>query len=405
MRETTRPVRVLFAHLGEEALRGSEHVVLTLLAHLDPARYRLTVWSNSRALVEACRPFGVRAEHDRFGFFLMPGAPFHPRRYWRQFTRARQLLREESIDLVHAHNLPVLQWVYPAALLAGVPVIGHIHFEESRRGRYRFLAHAADLLLAVSFAVARPYLEEDGLDPARLRVVYNGIDPNRFRCTDPSVLRTQLGLPSDAVIVGSVGALVPCKGHDLLVRAVHRLAGEFADLHLVIAGEGPERPALETLARELGINDRVHLMGSLDDPSPVYAGCDVFALASRSEAFGLVLVEASLFGKPLIATDSGGMAEVVHDGEAGFVVPTEDGEALVRAMRTLLADPALRQRLGQAAAAHARSRFSVEAMVSGIERAYADVLGADPTLAGGVRALWRKRGPYLRALRGPRGPS
>ncbi|MCS6921643.1 MAG: glycosyltransferase, partial [Elioraea sp.] len=136
--------------------------------------------------------------------------------------------------------------------------------------------------------------------------------------------------------------------------------------------------------------------------SPVYAGCDVFALASRAEAFSLVLLEASLFGKSLIATDVGGAAEAVRDGETGFLVPPDDEEALVRAMRTLLADPAVRQRLGEAGAADARSRFGVEAMVAGVERAYADVLGAAPTLTVGVRALWHKRGPYLRALRGPR---
>lgn len=178
--------------------------------------------------------------------------------------------------------------------------------------------------------------------------------------------------PNGQLVVGSVGRLDRMKGHDVLLRAIASLEG----VRVVILGEGEQRTALEQLAAELGVRDRIEMLGWVDDPRAHLPGFDVIALPSRSEGFPLAVVEAMLAARPVVATRVGSVAEAVTDGETGLLVDKDDVLGLAAALLRLHDDPAYRVRLGLRGREVARSRFTVEHMVERYERLWHEVLAA-----------------------------
>lgn len=171
-----------------------------------------------------------------------------------------------------------------------------------------------------------------------------------------------LALPQEMKRIVSVGRLAPQKGHDVLLRAFAAVAREHPGWTLTIVGEGPERQALAELAIELGIAERVDLMGSVPEPGEVLVTSDFFVMASRYEGFPNALLEAMACGLPVISTDSVGAQEIVTDGHDGLLTPVEDEAALAQAMRRLIEDPELRQRLGRNGA-EVSERYSLDRIV------------------------------------------
>ena len=161
-----------------------------------------------------------------------------------------------------------------------------------------------------------------------------------------------LPMPPDAPVVLALGRLHRNKAFDILVRALPLLPG----VHVVIAGEGPERAALLSLARDLGVADRLHLPGWRTDQAALLARCDLLACPSRHEPLGNVVIEAFSAGRPVVAADAAGPAELITPDRDGLLVPREDPEALAAAVADVLAQPALAARLGQAG----RARFEAE---------------------------------------------
>ncbi|ARV59952.1 glycosyltransferase [Nostocales cyanobacterium HT-58-2] len=172
------------------------------------------------------------------------------------------------------------------------------------------------------------------------------------------------------IMIGSVGRLDPMKGHDILLRAIAQLNG----VQVVILGEGGHRMALEKLAAELGVSDRLELPGWVDNPRAYLPQFDIFAMPSRSEGFPLAIIEAMLAARPVVATCVGSIPEAVTDGETGLLVNKDDVEGLTTALRRLRDDSALRVRLGQRGQEIARSNFTVEHMVNRYERLWREVV-------------------------------
>ena len=170
----------------------------------------------------------------------------------------------------------------------------------------------------------------------------------------PNHLRRSAGtVPAAATarepLVVTVGRLLPEKGHDILIRAFARIAGEFPQWRLMIVGEGREREALVALARDLGLGARVTLTGWMAAPEEVLARAGVFVMSSHYEGFSNALLEAIGAGLPVVSTACGGSEEMIDEGANGFVVPVNDIAALARAMHRLMSEPALRERMGASA--------------------------------------------------------
>lgn len=256
---------------------------------------------------------------------------------------------------------------------AGMPYVVYVHGKDlmkeerkarSLRGRAtgRWVLGGAAAIVANSRATAERagrLLRTLGIDPAgRVRVVHPGTDPARFRPDAPGVeaWRRRLGLDGRRVLL-SVTRLMARKGIDTALEALSRLAPERPDLAYVVAGDGPERGRLERLAADLGVAERVHFLGAVDDAElpGLYAAADVFVLPVREEpdddeveGFGIVFCEAAATGIPVVAGDSGGVADAVRDGETAFLVPPRDTAATASALARLLDDDGLRRAMGAA---------------------------------------------------------
>jgi glycosyltransferase involved in cell wall biosynthesis len=242
----------------------------------------------------------------------------------------------------------------------------------------RRLARRTDRLIAVS-----PEVRDDLLDlgigrPDQIEVVPLGLDLDPFLALDAATptgkLRAHLGLPPTTPLVGIVGRLVPIKDVATTIRAVQRLDG----VHLAVVGDGELRPVLEAEAASLGAADRVHFTGWWDDVAAVMAGLDVAALSSRNEGTPVALIEALAAGRPVVGTNVGGVRFVVEEDKSGYLVPPNDADALADRLKALLADPALRARMGDYGRARVRDRFGARRLVADMRALYADLRQGRP---------------------------
>ncbi|MDX2215238.1 MAG: glycosyltransferase family 4 protein [Oculatellaceae cyanobacterium bins.114] len=240
--------------------------------------------------------------------------------------------------------------------------------------RTRLLSLRVDAHVAVGQASARRMEDFYALGRDTVISIPNGV-PDYCSQLSPS----QNPAKSDRMIVGSIGRLDAMKAHDILLRAIAQVDG----VQVVILGEGAERPNLERLAVELGVGDRLQLLGWLDVPQAYLSGFDVVALPSRSEGFPLAMVEAMLAARPVIATRVGSMPEAIIDGQTGLLIEKDDVEGLAHALRRLRDNPHWRSQLGKTARELAIAQFTVKAMAQRYEDLWDKVLSAPQ------RSRWR----------------
>jgi glycosyltransferase involved in cell wall biosynthesis len=277
--------------------------------------------------------------------------------------RFRRLLRNFRPDVLITYNWGSVEWA-----MANTPRLSrHIHIEDGfgpeerssqirRRVLTRRLVLSRSTVVVPSRTLWRIATEVWRLHPRRVHYVPNGVDLARFAGdgTRP--------ISGECPVIGTVAALRREKNLPRLMRAF-RSATDTIPARLVIAGDGPERPALESLAVELGIASRVNFPGQIDDPAPVYRGFDVFALSSDTEQMPMSVIEAMAAGLPIAATDVGDVATMVAMENRHFVTRLEEG-ALAEAIGGLARDQALRTRLGAANQAKAAADFGEAAMVA-----------------------------------------
>ena len=395
--EPQRPLPVLFTHFGDQWIRGSETLLLDLLSHLDPKRVRAVVWCNGIDMTEACRSAGYATHRTDFAYYFDAGSPrFSPRAYTALVREGKSLARQYGIGVLHANSAAPTQWLLPVARALRLPLLSHLHIDYLRRSRFALLLHQADLIVGVSRQVIDEPLR-DGVPPERTRVIYNGIDFDRLTAHPAADLRPLLRIPTNAVVMGAVGSLIRRKGHDVLIKAMSALSGDPAP-HLLVASDGPERGALQRLASKLGIADRIHFLGYHDPIADLYRTCDIIVLASRADAFGLVLAEAGYCGRPVVSTRVGGIPEVVLDGETGLLVLPDDVAALSAALSRLAGDAALRTALGAAGRTRAQLVFSAQRMAAEFHVEY-DRLARLPQQGLGWPSVARRSSAYLSLFR------
>ena len=297
-------------------------------------------------------------------------------------STVRELRRELdriAPDLVHMHS--------NKAALLGMRALRHAtptpasvftahnvpSFEKASRLRRALgrralagIGRSVDRTIAVSFALATLLIEDAGFDAGRVDVVHNGVDADAIAAAvagaDRVALRAAQHIPAEAFVLGTLGRLVPDKGVDVLLRAAASLVDRHPELRVVIAGDGPDEKRLRTLAGDLGISHRVLFAGFVEDPCPWLSMMDVFVLPTRLEAFGLAALEAMAAGLPVVASDVGGVPEVVSDDVNGMLVPPGDAAALADTIGWLIIDSEPRERLSAQAPVTAREHFSLTRM-------------------------------------------
>jgi glycosyltransferase involved in cell wall biosynthesis len=298
--------------------------------------------------------------------------------------KLRTEIRAFGATLVHTHLVHADVYGQPAARLSGVPGVSTFHNMSPLLSRrpYRTAAVAAGRLarrsIAISEAVRRAV--ESLAIPRRgtVRVIPYGIDVEGRRLTPAAraAARARLGLREDDVAVTVAARLIRGKGHDVLIDAIGAALPQAPSLTLLIAGDGPERSALERLTRSLP-QDRARFLGFVEDTRELIGASDVVAfptLPSLGEGFGLTALEAMAAGVPVVASDTGALPEVVDDGRTGIVVPAGSSFALAATLTRLARNPAERERLGAAGLDRARADFSLAAMADRTIAVYEEAL-------------------------------
>ncbi len=369
-RSAGREIRVLQLVAGCQ-VGGLEVVTLSLVRRLQGEfAFRVVCYDSLGPLEDRYEALGVGVE-------LVPRRGGVDLRY--PFELAR-VIRRESIDVLHAHNNTALFYGVLASVIAGgrrVVFTAHDRAVPRLRLRVlqRLLGKVTTYAIAVSEIGRRNLLRVDGFDPERVRVVYNGADERAFEHeVGRDEARDALGLPREALVVGTVARLHAEKNVPLLVRAFGRIAASRPDALLVIAGDGPERAQCEEAARSAGIEDRLRLLGTRDDVARVLAAFDVFALSSSTEGLPVAVLEAMGAARPVVSTDVGAVREVVREGVSGFLVPPGDEAALAARLDELLAAPERAREMGRAGALEFRDRFTLGRMAAAYGRVYRDAV-------------------------------
>jgi glycosyltransferase involved in cell wall biosynthesis len=233
------------------------------------------------------------------------------------------------------------------------------------RWKYR----QVDCFICASEAI-RQMLVADGVPEARTVTVHEGIDLDRVTTAPRANLHEELFLPHQAPVVGNVAALVPHKGQRHLVEAAALVVRKVPDARFVVAGEGELRQSLERQIREHRLEKHVFLAGFRPDVLSLHKAFDIFVMSSITEGLGTSLLDAMAAGKPIVATATGGIPEVVDDGVTGFLVQPRDNRGMADAIVKLLKDDDLRQRMGLAGLKRARERFSADRMLRETLRVY-----------------------------------
>ncbi len=284
------------------------------------------------------------------------------------------LLAERQIDLVHTHRYKDTVLGTIAAKLAGVPhVIRTVHglrepmtgWDQLKFRGYELLDHAilrcfADRVIAVSQRMADS-LTDSGYAPPMLTRIHNGIDLRRVvvRRT-PADLKRELGLAPETIVIGTVGRLAAVKGHDTFLRAARLILDDEPRARFVIAGGGPLEDDLVGLAKQIGIDGACRFLGPRADACDVMAAMDVFVLPSLNEGLPMAVLEAMALARPVVASEVGGVPEVVRPRETGLLVPPGDICALAAACLSLARDPEWARQLGAAGRRVVEAEFSRE---------------------------------------------
>jgi sugar transferase (PEP-CTERM/EpsH1 system associated) len=298
--------------------------------------------------------------------------------------KVRRLLAGLRPDVLHTHQVGALAYAGPAAWRAGVPVVLHTehgkHYDGSRRRRWlaRWAARYAGHFCCVSRDIADTVVALGIVLRSKVRVVANGIDTERFRRPrDRAGLRRSLGVPPDAPVIGTVGRLNEIKRQDVLLGAFARARQALPDAHLVLVGDGPLRPSLETLADRLGIRPVVHFTGFQAEPEAYLQVMDLFALTSRSEGMPLAVLEAWAAGTPVVSSRVGGIPELIREGETGLLFEPGNEAALAGILQRFFTNSELAGQLRIAGQHEVQSRFSLEQMARAYQRLYQELLGRE----------------------------
>ncbi len=353
-------IRVVF-YTDAREYGGAETSLANLLGALD-TRIEAVVAGTNRPVIDR-----IAAQRKATSVVQLPAI----RGRWsvRAIAAHVRSFRQLRADVLHVNlNGPGESvWAMLAGLaVPGIRVVAVEHLPRPiSRLRRRLLTRFAVRRLAAHVAVgqraAREVARFIGISPTSMRTIPNGV---------PDVRLEPLPRVHDGFVIGSVGRLHAQKGYDVLLRALAQLPG----VTLVLTGDGEEREHLVELAEQLGVSERVALLGWRDDARRQLTAFDVFVLPSRFEGLPLVIIEAMLAELPVVATDVGSVSELVDDGSTGILVPPEDGEALAGAIGALLADPARRRAMGRRGRERALESFTAGAMAAGYTSLYEEVI-------------------------------
>ncbi len=349
---------------------GAERQLLNLVTGLDKEKYDICVgyFEGNGELKKEFQESGIETKKFRFSGF------WDIRIWWRLY----QDMKANRYDIVHTHGFKADLWGAIAGRLSGVPtIISTIHNQEQYLKNpiiglleKWIIAPIDDTIIVVSEGVKRFLIKTSGVSEEKIRKIYYGINPEDTKVDKGKDIREELGINNDAPLIGCIGRLVEQKGHKYLIRAAGKVIEEFPEAKFLVAGKGKLEKNLKKLARKINLNSNIIFTGFRTDIYSIIDQLDLIVMPSLWEGFGLIFLEAMALGKPIIATDVGGIPEVVKDKETGILISARDPEALAEAIIHLLKNDSLAARMGERGKLTIRERFPLSKMVKDTDLIY-----------------------------------
>lgn len=365
--QANKPIRVLFVvrslHVG-----GMEQMVIELATSLHGQHYevRFCTIEDPGQLADQLLPAGITLD----ALNKPPGLRLDC------VYRLRALLTDWHPDIIHTHN----ETGHFYASLANMGIFGRSKLVHTKHGRGDpedrksvirncLSSRLSDLVVAVSDDVANVCRDVENVPSSKIRTIINGVE------LAPYLSLARDGTDDGPIVFGHVGRLSTIKNQSMLINAFDRVHKKLPQTRLVIAGDGPLRSELEEQARSLGIASNITFLGYQSDIAAVLFEFDIFLLSSVSEGTPLVVIEAMAAGCPVIATDVGGLSEMIEDQQSGMLVPSEGVNSLADRMLELAGDKEQRNRLGKRGREIAKTRYSLHRMVRDYCKIYETMLG------------------------------
>lgn len=368
--------RILYVH-GIEAIGGAERDLIALLKTLDRVKWEPhVVCPGTGPFREQLHSIAVPTHALSLPPWRKPLAVFQRRS---AVGRLGALVGQLDPAMIHVNDI----WWVPHTVSAiashtsnPVPIVAHVRQEIEPVKVRRYQLDRVEAVIAISRQIEQSLIA-GGVSDNHVRTVYSGIDLSESQLAhDDRAIRRMIGVTNEAVLVGTIANLFPRKGYEVMLRALPAIINAVPTVQYVIVGSDDRNYAdrLRRLADELKIADRVHIVGFQDPVQPFLASLDLYVHPALMEGFGIAVVEAMAMGKAVVATTTGGLPEVVAQGETGLLVPPGDAGSLAATVVSLLLDKVRREQMGSKGRARAHEQFSLGASVANIEQRYAEVL-------------------------------
>ena len=348
--------------------RGGQHQILMTLRGLRERGHDVQLMTRRGS------PLEQRATAEKFTVQTFPSRLAR----LNAFLRLREIVDQQRFDVIHAHDPHALSaaWIARIHRRSALVVSRRVAYPLSRGWPALARYCAAHRVIAVSKFVAKS-VTDAGIDASRVGVVYDGVEiPPAVTAETRSVSHRRWNIANETILLGCVGYLLPEKGQKSLVRAMKIITAEFPACKLILAGDGPLRAQLESLAAQLSLSNAVIFAGFVEDTESIYAVLDAFVFPSLAEPLGSSLLAAMAHGLPAIAVASGGVQEIIENGRNGMLAATRDEKEIARAVCGVLRDAKTAQRLGTAARETITQRFTVDLLAENTLREYGHAIAA-----------------------------
>jgi glycosyltransferase involved in cell wall biosynthesis len=355
-------------HMVEDLkIGGLERIIASIVKNLDRTRYETKVWCLAEGgqiaeeIIEKgveVKTLGMRSYYNLINIIILS---------W--------LLKKEKVTILHTHGYFASTFGRLAAILIRLPVvITHIHstyYIYSRRNLIieRFLSQFTDAIVCISQAVKKFVTDFEDIQGNKVHVIYNGVETPDL--SEGKLDRVSFNISGDDIVAITVASLAPHKGHKVLIDAMKIVSSDCRRLRLLIVGDGPLRNDLLSYTEELQLSSLILFAGQRTDVYSLLRLSDVFVLPSlEREGLGIALIEAMASGLPVIGTRLGGIPEVIEEGVTGLLCVPGDSIELADAMKKLISDSTLREKMGHAGRKIYEEKFTVEGMIRNIESLY-----------------------------------
>src|SRR3989338_1390540 len=369
-------------------LGGPPILVLDILQHLDKERFESTIATG----------ITIDRKYDMIGFardkniriFAMPSLvrDIHPLKDIKALIKLAIFLKKEKFDIVHCHTSKGGFIGRLAAKLAGAKIIIYSPHGDIFEGYFcklatdffilleKFAARFTDKIINLTKIEIERFLEHGIGTRHQLKQIYNGINIKYYERAMTSNLkkRDEFGLGKDDFVCATVGRLVPVKGHTYLIKAIQKVVKVIPEAKFLFVGDGELKSKLSEEIKSYDLQRNIFLLGARNDIATILSCINVFLLPSLNEGFGMALIEAMAARKPVIATNVGGVPEVIINGTTGILVPSKDPEAFSSAIIKLYNNPEMSLEMGLAGYSSARNLFDIKTTVREFEDLYSKLI-------------------------------